>query len=79
MLYSNFLTLNLLKISELYFCHVLRINLHFETTEIAIQQRKNFLMQHNIGICDIVESCERKKMDASDLGMINILLRDMIY
>jgi len=23
MLYSNFLTLNLLKISELYFCHVL--------------------------------------------------------
>jgi len=27
MLYSNFLTLNLLKINELYFCHVPRMNL----------------------------------------------------
>ena len=37
MLYSNFLTLNLLKISELYFCHVLNkkiINGKKETLKI---------------------------------------------
>jgi len=58
---------------------IFNLNLHFETTEFAIEQRKNFLIENNIGICDIVASCERKKMDASDLGMMNILLRDMVY
>ena len=51
----------------------------FETTNFAIQQRKEFLIKNNIGICDIVEACERKKVDASDLGMENIILRDMLY
>jgi G:T/U-mismatch repair DNA glycosylase len=32
-----------------------------------------------MGICDIVESCERKKMDASDLGMSAIELRDLMF
>lgn len=58
---------------------VFNLNLRFETTEFAIQQRKYFLIKNNIGICDIVASCERKKIDASDLGMENIQLRDMIY
>ena len=58
---------------------IFNLNLHFETTEIAIEQRKNFLTQNNIGICDIVESCEREKIDASDLGMSAIALRDMLY
>jgi len=58
---------------------IFSLNLHFETTEFAIEQRKNFLIQHKIGICDIVESCERKKIDASDLGMENIQLRDMLF
>ena len=46
---------------------------------MAIQQRKDFLIENNIGICDIVASCERKKLDASDLGMENIQLRNMLH
>lgn len=55
------------------------LKLHFETTDLAVQQRKNFLVENNIGICDIVESCERNKMDASDLGMEHIELRDLLF
>lgn len=54
------------------------LDLQFETTEIAIRQRKEFLRSRKIGICDIVERAERKKIDASDLGMSNIVLRDML-
>jgi hypoxanthine-DNA glycosylase len=54
------------------------LKLHFETTEFAIQQRKDFLVNNNIGICDIVEACQREKMDASDLGMQQIILRDFL-
>ncbi|SDX08923.1 G/U mismatch-specific uracil-DNA glycosylase [Lutibacter oricola] len=57
---------------------IFALNLQFETTDFAIQQRKNFLIKNHIGICDIVESCERKKIDASDLGMENIILRDLL-
>jgi len=56
---------------------IFNLNLHFETTQLAIQQRKDFLIENNIGICDIVASCERKKIDASDLGMENIQLRNI--
>lgn len=58
---------------------IFNLNLHFETTEFAIEQRKEFLIKNKLGICDIVESCERKKLDASDLGMENIQLRDMLF
>lgn len=58
---------------------IFQLNLHFETSDNAIKQRKDFLIKNNIGICDIVESCERKKIDASDLGMKNIQLRDMMH
>jgi len=58
---------------------IFSLDLHFENTNLAIQQRKDFLIENNIGICDIVESCERKKIDASDLGMDNIELRDMLF
>lgn len=58
---------------------IFNLNLKFETTEFAIQQRKDFLISNNIGICDIVESCEREKIDASDLGMLNIQLRNLPY
>jgi G:T/U-mismatch repair DNA glycosylase len=60
------------------FDEIYNLNLTFETTEFAIQQRKDFLISNNIGICDIVESCKREKIDASDLGMENIELRDML-
>ncbi|WGD35184.1 uracil-DNA glycosylase family protein [Olleya sp. YS] len=54
------------------------LKLRYDNSKEAIQQRKTFLIQHNIGVCDIVESCERTKIDASDLGMTNIKLRDVI-
>jgi len=54
------------------------LNLKYETTEFAAQQRKNFLLEHKIGVCDIVASAEREKIDASDLGMQNIKLRNLI-
>jgi G:T/U-mismatch repair DNA glycosylase len=58
---------------------IFQLNLHFETTDYAIEQRKIFLIANKIGICDIVESCTRTKIDASDLGMENIQLRDMFF
>jgi len=54
------------------------LGLLYENTQQAIDQRKQFLKQQNIGICDVVESAQRKKIDASDLGMQNIVLRDLI-
>jgi G:T/U-mismatch repair DNA glycosylase len=54
------------------------LNLKFETTEEAILERKVFLKSRNIGICDIVASAEREKIDASDLGMENIQLRNVL-
>ena len=54
------------------------LNLKFETTFEAIEQRKRFLIQRKIGICDIVQSAERTKVDASDMGMTNIKLRNII-
>ncbi len=54
------------------------LQLDFETTETAIQQRKDFLIQREIGICDIVSSSKRDKIDASDLGMQEVELRDLI-
>jgi G:T/U-mismatch repair DNA glycosylase len=54
------------------------LNLRYDNSEEAIRQREEFLIQHNIGICDMVESCEREKIDASDLGMKNVQLRNLI-
>ncbi|WP_298346318.1 uracil-DNA glycosylase family protein [uncultured Algibacter sp.] len=54
------------------------LNLHYDNSNEAIAQRKAFLIKHKIGVCDIVESAERDKIDASDLGMKNIKLRDIV-
>ena len=54
------------------------LGLKYETTEEAVEQRKRFLIAHKIGVCDIVESAEREKVDASDLGMQNVVLRDLV-
>ncbi len=54
------------------------LDLKFETTEEAVQQRIDFLKERGIGICDMVESSRREKIDASDLGMQKVELRDMI-
>lgn len=57
---------------------VFDLELQFETTEEAVRQRKEFLAGEGIGICDTVESCRRDKIDASDLGMQEVELRDLI-
>ncbi|HSM62736.1 MAG TPA: hypothetical protein VK833_02240 [Gillisia sp.] len=54
------------------------LNLKYEDTEAAIEQRKQFLIKRGIGICDVVESSRRSKIDASDLGMKEVELRDLI-
>lgn len=54
------------------------LNLRFERSREAIEQRTKFLKSRNIGICDIVASAERTKVDASDLGMQNVKLRNLL-
>lgn len=54
------------------------LNLRFDNSKEAVKQRQQFLIQHKIGVCDIVASAERDKIDASDLGMKNIKLRDVL-
>lgn len=68
--YFNSLWLFLDKIYEL--------DLLYDNSEAAIQQRKQFLIKQHIGVCDIVASAEREKIDASDLGLSNIKLRDIL-
>ncbi|WP_432410009.1 uracil-DNA glycosylase family protein [Rasiella sp. SM2506] len=57
---------------------IFKINLNYKTTQAAIQQRKDFLKAKRIGICDIVASAKREKVDASDLGMQDVELRDLV-
>lgn len=54
------------------------LDLSYETTGNAVEERKQFLQQYKIGICDIVDHAYRQKVDASDLGMQNAKLRDLI-
>ncbi|WP_299225037.1 uracil-DNA glycosylase family protein [uncultured Psychroserpens sp.] len=54
------------------------LNLRYDNSQAAIEERKEFLITHKIGVCDIVESAERDKIDASDLGMKNIKLRNLL-
>ena len=53
-------------------------NLVYENTHFAIEQRKAFLKREKIGICDIVGAAYRDKIDASDLGMQQPELRDLL-
>ena len=62
----------------LYIDKIHNLNLRYDNSEEAIEERKTFLLKHKIGVCDIVDSAERDKIDASDLGMQNIKLRDII-
>jgi len=62
----------------LYIDAIHNLNLRYDNSIEAIEERKKFLIESKIGICDIVESCEREKIDASDLGMKKIKLRNLI-
>lgn len=80
-----------LKVDDVDFCYgsrngmlwpvldrIFNLNLLYETTAYAADQRRNFLLQRKIGVCDIVGSAEREKVDASDLGMQNIQMRNIV-
>lgn len=54
------------------------LDLKFETTAEAIEQREHFLIKRGVGICDMVASAKRDKVDASDIGMLEVELRDLI-
>ena len=54
------------------------LDLKFETTNEAIEQREYFLHKRGIGICDMVASAKRIKIDASDIGMQDVELRDLV-
>lgn len=54
------------------------LDLVYENTHFAIEQRKAFLQREKIGICDIVGAAYRDKIDASDLGMLQPELRDLL-
>jgi G:T/U-mismatch repair DNA glycosylase len=54
------------------------LNLTFETTDEAIEQRERFLLKRGIGICDMVASAKREKINAADLGLQDAKLRNLI-
>lgn len=57
---------------------IFNLHLKFENSPKAIKQRKDFLHKRGIGICDIVASAKRKKMDAADTTMSQVKLRNLI-
>lgn len=84
-------TIGDLKVGDVDFCYgsrdgylwpildkIFSLDLRYETTQLAVQQRKDFLKQRAIGICDIVASARRRTIDASDLGMQGAELRDLV-
>ncbi len=54
------------------------LNLVYKNDAHAIDQRKSFLEKRGIAICDIVHAAKREKIDASDLGMQDIELRNVL-
>ena len=57
---------------------IFQLELRYDNSPMAVQQRLDFLVREKIGICDIVQSCRRSKIDASDLGMMDIELRNIV-
>ena len=57
---------------------IFHLGLRFDNSREAVKERQDFLIREKLGICDIVASCKRNKIDASDLGMTEIRLRNII-
>ena len=84
-------TTGLLKEGDVDFCYGSRdgllwlvldklfdLNLKYENTAEAIEQREQFLRRRGIGICDMLDSSKRAKINASDIGMQQPELRNMV-
>lgn len=54
------------------------LGLLYENTPQAIEQRAHFLQEHGIGVCDMVAFARRAKINASDAGMQDVELRDLV-
>lgn len=57
---------------------IFNLSLRFDNSREAVEERQEFLIREKLGICDIVASCRREKVDASDLGMQDIRLRNIL-
>lgn len=57
---------------------IFHLSFRYDNSAEAARQRQDFLRRQKLGICDIVESCRREKINASDLGMEDIRLRDIV-
>jgi len=57
---------------------IFNLKLIYNHSQEAIIQRQEFLIKEKIGVCDIVSSCKREKIDASDIGMSDVKLRDIL-
>lgn len=57
---------------------IFSLKLSYNNSLEAVKERKVFLEKNHIGICDIVHSCKREKIDSSDLGMQEVVLRDIL-
>ena len=57
---------------------IFQCSFRYDNSAEAVRDRQDFLRWQQLGICDIVESCRRVKIDASDLGMEDIQLRDIV-
>ena len=54
------------------------LDLVYEDTQYAVEQRIQFLYSRKIGVCDIVKSARRDRIDATDLGMKEVIFRDIL-
>lgn len=54
------------------------LQLEYADTSRAVEQRQHFLRSRRIGVCDIVASAQREKIDATDLGMQSVTFRNML-
>lgn len=57
---------------------IYEVSFRYDNSRQAVRQRKDLLIREGIGICDIVACCMREKINASDLGMEDIELRDIL-
>jgi G:T/U-mismatch repair DNA glycosylase len=57
---------------------VYSLGLEYKNNQEEIEKRISFLKKSKLGICDIVDSCKRVKVDASDIGMREVKTRDIL-
>jgi len=57
--------------------NIYNIQFDFQNTELAIQQRISFLQDINIGITDIIASCDRNNNGAQDSDLFNITYKNI--